>query len=540
MKPSHLILAATIVGMASCTTREVVEADYNVVPLPMNVEKAAEGAFRFSPSTCLVAADSAQRANARLFADYVETLTGFRPTVCDKAPRKDYIRLTASNKDTKADGYAITVATDSIVIDGADAAGTFYGLQTLRKAIRGGKGDDVLYPAATIGDAPRFAYRGGELDCARHFFPVDSVKTFIDMLAMHNINKFHWHLTDDQGWRIEIKSRPRLTEVGSQRGQTVIKETMFTDSLKYDGIPHGGYYTQEQVRDVVDYAAKRHISVIPEIDLPGHMVAALASYPELGCTGGPYEVRKKWGVSEDLLCVGNDSVYAFLDDVLDEVAGIFPSEYVHIGGDEAPHVRWKKCPKCQAKAHALGLRDDAKGTVEQKLQNHIMKYAADRLAAKGRRVIGWDELIDNGFDTTAVIMSWRGPQDGGQDGTKTGYKVVKVPNTHLYFDYSYAEGDSIGAPYWRKIPLDVVYGYEPVPADYTPEQAANVLGVQGNVWTEFITTFRDVQYMSLPRLAALSELQWSAAPKDYDGFIVRLKDLLPLYEAEGYNYRPLD
>lgn len=539
MKPSHLILAATIVGMASCTTREVVEADYNVVPLPMNVEKAAEGAFRFSPSTCLVAADSAQRANARLFADYVETLTGFRPTVCDKAPRKDYIRLTASNKDTKADGYAITVATDSIVIDGADAAGTFYGLQTLRKAIRGGKGDDVLYPAATIGDAPRFAYRGGELDCARHFFPVDSVKTFIDMLAMHNINKFHWHLTDDQGWRIEIKSRPRLTEVGSQRSQTVLKETMFTDSLKYDGIPHGGYYTQEQVRDVVDYAAKRHIAVIPEIDLPGHMIAALASYPELGCTGGPYEVWQKWGGSEDILCAGNDSVYAFLNDVLDEVVELFPSEYVHIGGDEAPTVVWEKCPKCQAKIKELGFKDDKNNSAEHKLQAYMMEYAAKRLADHGRRVIGWDEIIGMGADRSMISMSWRGPH-GGYDGARLGYDVIKASNHHLYFDYQFAKGDSIGAPYDRKIPFELTYSFEPIPEDYTPEEAAHVLGVQGNVWTEYLDNFHDVQYMSLPRMAALSDIQWSAAPKNYDGFIVRLKALLPLYEAEGYNYRPLD
>ena len=386
-----------------------------------------------------------------------------------------------------------------------------------------------------IEDAPRFAYRGAHLDCARHFFPVDSVKLYIDMLALHNINHFHWHLTDDQGWRMEIKSRPRLAEIGSVRSGTIIGT-----SEKYDSIPYGGCFTQTEMRDIVAYAADRHITVIPEIDLPGHMAAALASYPSLGCTGGPYEVMCRWGVSDDILCAGNEDVYVFLDEVLDEVTDIFPSEYVHIGGDEVPHGKWEKCSACQSKIHVLGLKDDAYSTAEQKLQNHIMKYAADRLAAKGRRVICWDEIIDNGFDTTAVVMSWRGPQDGGQDGATHGYPVIKVPNTHLYFDYQYAEGDTIGAPYWRKIPLDSVYAYRPVPEYFTPAQAANVIGVQGNVWTEFIPSFREVQYMALPRMAALAELQWCDAPKDFDAFIGRLRCLLPLYEAEGYCYRPLE
>lgn len=334
---------------------------------------------------------------------------------------------------------------------------------------------------------------------------------------------------------MEIKSRPRLAEIGSVRSGTIIGT-----SEKYDSIPYGGCFTQTEMRDIVAYAADHHITVIPEIDLPGHMAAALASYPSLGCTGGPYEVMCRWGVSDDILCAGNEDVYVFLDEVLDEVTDIFPSEYVHIGGDEVPHGKWEKCSACQSKIHVLGLKDDAYSTAEQKLQNHIMKYAADRLAAKGRRVIGWDEIIDNGFDTTAVVMSWRGPQDGGQDGATHGYRVIKVPNTHLYFDYQYAEGDTIGAPYWRKIPLDSVYAYRPVPEYFTPAQAANVIGVQGNVWTEFIPSFREVQYMALPRMAALAELQWCDAPKDFDAFIGRLRCLLPLYEAEGYCYRPLE
>lgn len=534
MKNTYTIFALGVL-VAACSERPAVEADYNVVPLPAEITEGGEGAFRMSPGTRLVATDIAQAVNARLFAGYVETLTGFRPEITAEAPRKNYIRLAATAGSAKPEGYTIIVTADSIVVDGADAAGTFYGLQTLRKAIRSGRGEDVLYPAATIADAPRFAYRGGHFDCVRHFFPFDSVKTYIDMLALHNINRFHWHLTDDQGWRMEVKSRPQLTCKGSMRSGTIIGMTEECDS-----IPVGGYYTREQMRDIVAYAADRHITVIPEIDLPGHMVAALSCYPELGCTRGPYEVMRRWGVSSDILCAGNDSVYTFLDDVLDELTEIFPSELVHIGGDEAPHTRWENCPRCQAKIRALGLRDEGKVTAEQKLQNYVMKYAADRMASKGRRVICWDEIIDNGFDTTAVVMSWRGPADGGQDGAKMGYQVIKAPNTHLYFDYQYAEGDTVGAPYWRKIPLDSVYLYNPVPASLTPEQAANVIGVQGNLWTEFIPTFSEAQYMALPRMAALSELQWCSAPKDFDAFKKRLEGLLRIYEAEGYNYRPIE
>ena len=524
MRTSYIFAAMLLVAV-SCKTRPAVEADYKVVPLPADIELTGDGAFRLSPATCLVAADSAQAVNADLFAGYIETLTGFRPEIKAEAPSENFIRLVAVNTATGAEGYVLTVTADSIRVDGADAAGTFYGLQTLRKAIRGTKGDDVLYPAAVITDAPRFAYRGGHFDCSRHFFPVDSVKTYIDMLALHNINRFHWHLTDDQGWRVEIKSRPRLTEIGSH-----YEGPMYSGNYgDCDTISTSGFYTQEQMRDVVEYAAERHITIIPEIDIPGHMRAALLSYPELHCPD------EWWNV----LCAGSDSIYSFIDDVLVELTAIFPSEYIHIGGDEVSCYYWKHCPKCQAKIRALGLKDDAKSTAEQKLQNHIMKYASERLASHGRRVIGWDEIIDNGLDTTAVVMSWRGPDDGGQDGSKLGYQVIKSPNTHLYFDYPYAEGDSVGARFERKIPLAKVYEYEPVDSTMTPEQAAQVLGVQANLWTEAIPTLRDAQYMALPRMAALADIQWSNEPKDYDGFLKRLQKLLKTYEAEGYNYRQL-
>lgn len=352
------------------------------------------------------------------------------------------------------------------------------------------------------------------------------------MLALHNMNRFHWHLTDDQGWRIEMKSLPELAKIGSKRAGTVIGN----NTGEYDNIPYGGYYTQDEVKEIIKYASDRHITIIPEIDLPGHMQAALAAYPELGCTGGPYEVWQRWGVSDDVLCAGNDSVYVFLDKVLDEITGIFPSEYIHIGGDECPKVRWKECARCQAKIKALGLRDDKHSTAEDKLQSHVMKHAADRLASKGRKAIGWDEILEGGCDTTTVIMSWRGVQ-GGIKAAQAGHDAIMTPATYLYFDYkqSHDEGEP-GAFYAAPLLLDKVYGYEPIPEDFTDEQAAHIIGVQGNTWCEYIPNFRHAQYMTLPRFAALSELQWSSAPKDFDAFLVRLSQLRKIYDAEGYNY----
>ena len=503
-----------------------------MIPLPQKVAlDSAEKAFKLNPRTRIVATDSAQQINAQLFAEYISSLTGFTPKIVSNTPASDYIHLTTDPAES-ADAYTINVTADSVVISGGSASGTFYGIQTLRKAIPGKAEAYVLYPAGKISDAPRFAYRGAHFDTSRHFFSPDSVKIFIDMLALHNMNRFHWHLTDDQGWRIEMKSLPELAEIGSKRAGTVIGN----NTGEYDNIPYGGYYTQEEVKEIIKYAADRHITIIPEIDLPGHMQAALAAYPELGCTGGPYEVWQRWGVSDDVLCAGNDSVYVFLDKVLDEITGIFPSEYIHIGGDECPKVRWKECARCQAKIKALGLRDDKHSTAEDKLQSHVMKHAADRLASKGRKAIGWDEILEGGCDTTTVIMSWRGVQ-GGIKAAQAGHDAIMTPATYLYFDYkqSHDEGEP-GAFYAAPLLLDKVYGYEPIPEDFTDEQATHIIGVQGNTWCEYIPNFRHAQYMTLPRFAALSELQWSSAPKDFDAFLVRLSQLRKIYDAEGYNY----
>ena len=353
------------------------------------------------------------------------------------------------------------------------------------------------------------------------------------MMALHNMNRMHWHLTDDQGWRLEIKKYPGLTEIGSKRKETVIGH----NSGKYDGIPYGGFYTQDEVRDIIDYAAQRYITIIPEIDLPGHMQAALAAYPHLGCTGGPYEVWTIWGVSDDVLCAGNDDVLTFIDDVLAEVIELFPSEYIHIGGDECPKTRWKECKKCQARAKALGIKGDKKHTTEEYLQSFIINHAEKFLNQHGRQMIGWDETLEGGLAPNATVMSWRG-EGGGIEAARQHHDVIMTPNTYLYFDYYQTkdtenEPDAIGG----YLPVERVYSYEPMPASLTPEEQKYIKGVQANHWTEYMPTFAQVQYMSLPRWAALAEVQWSQPEKkNYECFLKRLPQLINLYDALGYNY----
>ncbi|WP_287132306.1 family 20 glycosylhydrolase, partial [Bacteroides sp.] len=364
-------------------------------------------------------------------------------------------------------------------------------------------------------------------------FTVEEVKSFIDMMALHNMNRLHWHITDDQGWRIEIKKYPLLTEIGSQRKETVIGH----NSGEYDGKPYGGFYTQEEAREIVAYAAERYITVVPEIDLPGHMQAALAAYPQLGCTGGPYDVWTIWGVSDNVLCAGNDSVLTFIDDVLAEIIDIFPSEYIHIGGDECPKVKWKSCSKCQARIKALGIKSDDKHSKEEYLQSFIINHGEKFLNAHGRQMIGWDETLEGGLAPNATVMSWRG-EGGGIEAAKQHHDVIMTPNTYLYFDY-YQTKDTENEPMaiGGYLPLERVYSYEPMPRSLTQEEQKYIVGVQANHWTEYIPTFSQLQYMALPRWAALCEIQWSQADKkDYQNFLTRLPQLISLYQTEGYNY----
>lgn len=521
--------------LASCTQKTDVQADYQVIPLPQEITSGTGDSFVLNSATKIVvpAGDEEMQRNAQFLADYVAELTGNKLAITDQPQSGNAIILSTGLVDDNKEAYMLTVDGGNITIDGASPAGVFYGIQTLRKSIPAGNGEvNVTFAPVQIQDEPRFAYRGAHLDVCRHFFPVDSVKKFIDMIALHNINRFHWHISEDQGWRIEIKSRPELTEKGSIRQGTQIARTMECDT-----IPYGGFYTQDEARDIVKYAADRYITVIPEIDLPGHMQAALACYPELGCTGGPYEVRKYWGVSEDVLCPGTDETFKFLDDVLGEIVEIFPSQYIHIGGDECPKVRWKDCPKCQAKIKELGIKGDAKHSAEEKLQSYVINHVEQFLNGKGRSIIGWDEILEGGLAPNATVMSWRG-EAGGIEAAKQHHDVIMTPNIYLYFDY-YQTQDVENEPLaiGGYVPVEMVYNYEPMPASLTDEEKQYIKGVQANTWTEFIDNYPYVEYMDLPRMAALSEVQWTdPSKKNYDNFLERLPQMLATYDQKGYNY----
>ena len=520
----------------ACSEKRTLNSDYEIIPKPLDVNCKGDASFLLKDGVSVIYPENNQKMqdNAEFLVDYVEKQTGVKLTSHAGMPVDGAICLTLDLNDDNAEAYKLIVNDKRVCISGASEAGVFYGIQTLRKSLPVAQDINVNLSAVEIYDKPRFAYRGAMLDVARHFYTVDEVKTFIDMLALHNINRFHWHLTDDQGWRIEIKKYPKLMSVASERKETVVGRWY---SGIYDGKPYGGYYTQDELRDVIDYAAKRHITIIPEVDLPGHMQAALTAYPELGCTGGPYEVRTIWGVSQDVLCVGNDFTLQFVKDVLSEVADIFPSEYIHIGGDECPKVRWEKCPKCQERIKSLGLKSDAKHTKEQRLQSYMIQEAAKYLKEKGKRIIGWTEILEGGLVPDATLMSWIG-ESGGIEAAHQHHDVIMTPNTYLYFDYYQSkkvedEPLAIGG----YLPIEKTYNYEPMPKELTKEEQQYIKGVQANLWTEYIPVFSQVQYMVLPRLGAAAEVQWTdPSKKDYKDFLRRVPHLVAVYDCYGWNY----
>ncbi len=520
--------------MASCKSDQKI-ADYQVVPLPQEIAVLHDKPFILGGNVKIIYPDGNEKMhkNAIFLAEYLKKATGKDFAVTTGTEGKDAIILKLDMRTDNPEAYNIKVGSDGIIISAPSAAGVFYGIQTLRKSIPVAVDAKISLPAAEISDYPRFEYRGVHFDVARHFFTVDEVKSFIDMMTLHNMNRMHWHITEDQGWRLEIKKYPLLTEIGSKRAETVIGR----NTGKYDGIPHGGFYTQEQAKEIVAYAAQRYITVIPEIDLPGHMQAALAAYPHLGCTGGPYEVWKQWGISDNVLCAGNDSTLTFIEDVLTEVMDIFPSTYIHIGGDECPKTQWEKCPKCQARIKSLGLKSDDKHSKEERLQSFIINHAEKFLNKHGRQIIGWDEILEGGLAPNATVMSWRG-EAGGIEAAKQKHNVLMTPNTYLYFDYYQTkEIDNEPLGIGGYLPVEKVYGYEPMPPSLTPEEQKYIVGVQANHWSEYIPTLSHMQYMALPRWAALSEIQWTMPEKkNYQNFLKRLPRLIKLYDAEGYNY----
>ncbi|MGR4859320.1 family 20 glycosylhydrolase [Bacteroides pyogenes] len=524
-----------IAGLAVSCQSVQKEADYRIIPLPQEIATAQGNPFVLKSGVKILYPEGNEKMqrNAEFLADYLKEATGKSFSVEAGTEGKHAIVLTLGLDAENLEAYRLSVAESGITVAAPTEAGVFYGIQSLRKSLPVAMNAEISLPAAEINDYPRFSYRGAHFDVARHFFTLDEVKTYIDMMALHNMNRLHWHLTEDQGWRLEIKKYPKLTEIGSVRKETMVGKNFD----KFDGKPHGGFYTQEEAKEIVKYAAERYITVIPEIDLPGHMQAALAAYPELGCTGGPYEVWTKWGVSDNVLCAGNDRTLEFIDDVLTEVMEIFPSEYIHVGGDECPKTQWEKCPKCQARIKALGLKSDKEHTKEERLQSFVINHAEKFLNEHGRQIIGWDEILEGGLAPNATVMSWRG-EAGGIEAAKQNHDVIMTPNTYLYFDY-YQSKDTKNEPLaiGGYLPVERVYGYEPMPSSLTPEQQKYIKGVQANLWTEYIPTFEQAQYMVLPRWAALAEVQWTMPDKkNYEDFLSRLPRLIEWYDAEEYNY----
>lgn len=492
-----------------------------VIPKPES-QVLGKGVFRFTEKTVFSVSDKSLVRAAEIMAENFEPLVGRRLDVVGQiCPNSISLSIDTS---LEKEEYRLNVSSKGISVKGGSGQGVFHGLQTLRQLVFAGQ-----VRSMEINDKPCFAYRGTMLDVARHCFSVEDIKTFIDMLSMHKINKFHWHLTEDQGWRIEIKKYPELTQTGAFRKETLIG--MNGVSQRYDGMRYGGFYTQEEVKEVVKYAADRYIDVIPEIEMPGHGLGALSTYPWLGCTGGPYEIWTKWGISKDVYCAGKETTFSFLEDVLSEVIELFPSEYIHIGGDECPKDRWKKCSLCQERIKKEGLKNEAE------LQSYFMNRIEKWLNERGRKIIGWDEIYQGGISQTATIMTWR-DQYNGVKAAWGGNNVIMTPKWNCYFDYSQTNNPQSKEPLCssRYLPVLQVYRLDPYNM-LAPQYYDRILGVQANVWTEYISNFGHVQHMVLPRLAALSEVGWSYDRKDYTDFERRAKELLPrLYDAYDYVY----
>lgn len=521
----------------ACNKRVV--ADYNVIPQVQNLSVKDGDVYVFDSSRKLVYDNQDSRRSLELFAQDLEELVGIRPSVAagTSEDAKDNVYFTLGLQDGGKEAYTINVSSDGILVRAVTPEGIYRATRTLLKSVGTEKTSSVEFPSAEVSDWPRFGYRGLMLDVSRHFSDVEMVKRTIDMLALHQLNIFHWHLTDDQGWRIEIKSHPELTEVGAWRDDTVVGRYLGGTDYPTDGKRHGGFYTQEQIREIVAYAKERYIEIIPEIDLPGHTSAVLAAYPQLGCEDKEYKVANRWGVIRDVLCAGNPASLDLFKDIMDEVCELFPGKYIHLGGDECVKDRWKACPKCQRKIRELGLKDGSRYSKEDYLQSWFMGEVASYVQSKGKRVIGWDEILEGVPMDESVIMSWRGTE-GGITAARMGHDVVMTPTSDMYFDQSQTLASQLEEiPVGGFINVMKVYSYEPVPASLTPEQQKHILGCQANVWCEYMPEERIRQYQMLPRLAALSEVQWTMPErKNYKDFLKRLPKMLSIYDHYGYNY----
>ncbi|RYY50423.1 MAG: beta-N-acetylhexosaminidase, partial [Chitinophagaceae bacterium] len=515
-----------------CCLHCVAQNKLAIVPAPVEVGPAKAG-FDITDETFIVAGTAEETKAASVLNELLRR-NGYKELRVSSTAQKidNCISLLINKQSDRAESYSINSEEQLLSIVGNDAAGLFYGVQTFfqlipisNKATRP-KNYPLYIPSLSINDYPRFPYRGMHFDVARHFSSVDYIKKYIDYLAMYKFNNFHWHLTDDQGWRIEIKKYPLLTQVGGCRAQTLVGPY---GTNKYDGKKYCGFYTQEQIREVVKYAAERHINVIPEIEMPGHALAALASHPSLGCTKGPYKTAETWGVFDDVFCAGNDSTFTFLQNVLDEVLELFPSKMIHIGGDESPKTKWKTCIDCQRRIKTEHLKD------EHELQSYFIRRIEKYLNSKGRNIIGWDEILEGGLAPNAAVMSWRG-EEGGITAAKQHHYVVMTPGNYLYFDHAQSKNeDSITFGGYNS--LEKVYSYEPVSAALTQAEAQYILGAQANLWTEYITNPKKVEYQLFPRIAALSEVLWSPKEKrNWEDFERRLPTVFERNERMDINY----
>lgn len=532
------------------------EQAYHIIPKPASMERS-KGSFLISTKTYISSIDSL-KTEAEFLSEMLGSAIGAQIPFEQGKTGEGGIILKLDENIENEEGYELVVEYNKIIISGKSAKGVFYAIQTLCQLLpttrESGTSLEVesSIPAVVIKDEPRFAYRGMMLDVGRHFFPVSFIKKYIDLIAMHKMNKFHWHLTEDQGWRIEIKKYSKLTKIGAYRNGTIIGHHPGTGN---DQTRYGGFYTQEEVKDIVAYASARHVEVIPEIELPGHGGAAIAAYPFLSCfpnaptkvyadmmsesgkavikSGTPKIVQETWGVMDDVFCGGKEETFAFLQDVLDEVIPLFPSKYIHVGGDECPKTNWESCPNCQSRIKKLGLKD------EHELQSYFIQRIEKYVNSKGKSIIGWDEILEGGLAPNATVMSWRGI-DGGIEAAKQKHDVIMTPTAFCYFDYYQVDKEA-----QKKEPLSIggylsvekVYSYEPLPEELSKSEQQFVLGAQANLWTEYIGTEEQVEYMILPRMAALAEVVWS--PKDFknfEDFKKRLDSLLIRYDAMGLNY----
>jgi hexosaminidase len=530
MKIKYIFLFITgILTMAAC--RPPSQSDVSIIPQPAKMW-VVPGSFVIDEDTRIITQMEREDVVAvcGYFNDFIERAAGYRLEMVDDGDVKSFsgdMVITTFNADTAwhNDAYKLEVSDgSSVVLQAKDPAGLFYGIQSILQMLpldiyssTQVEGIELKIPAVAIHDRPRFNYRGMHLDVCRHFFPKEFIKKYLDLMAMYKMNVFHWHLTEDQGWRIEIGKYPELTEIAAWRTEP-------------DGSRYGGFYTQDDIREIVAYAAQRQITIIPEIEMPGHCVAALAAYPELSCTGGPFEVATIWGVKEDVYCAGNEKTFEFLENVLLEVMELFPGEYIHIGGDEVPKVRWEKCKKCQARMREEGLAD------ENELQSYFIKRMETFLNEHGRKIIGWDEIMEGGLAPQATVMSWRG-EEGGIEAAQMGHDAIMTPGDYCYFDHYQADPATQPKAIGGLTTLKDVYHYNPVSAELNDAEKEHILGAQGNVWTEYIATPEYAEYMAVPRMIALAEVTWSPENRiDWENFLRKLEDHFARLEVINVNY----